>query len=66
VKETVGLKRKDIFIDYLAEVENQNIARPKDRIIEQCTTCSSSNVVHFQDTSELVCDSCGLVISVSH
>jgi uncharacterized Zn finger protein (UPF0148 family) len=63
VKETVGLKRKDIFIDYLAEVENQNVARSKDRIIEQCTTCSSSNIVHFQDTSELVCDSCGLVIA---
>ena len=63
VKETVGLKRKDIFIDYLAEVENQNIARSKDRIIEQCTNCSSSNIVHFQDTSELVCDSCGLVIA---
>jgi len=63
VKETVGLKRKDIFIDYLAEVENQNVARSKDRIIEQCTNCSSSNIVHFQDTSELVCDSCGLVIA---
>jgi len=63
VKETVGLKRKDIFIDYLAEVENQNVARSKDRIVEQCTKCSSSNIVHFQDTSELVCDSCGLVIA---
>jgi len=63
VKETVGLKRKDIFIDYLAEVENQNVARSKDRIIEQCMNCSSSNIVHFQDTSELVCDSCGLVIA---
>jgi hypothetical protein len=63
VKETVGLKRKDIFIDYLAEVENQNVARSKDRIVEQCTKCSSSNIVHFHDTSELVCDSCGLVIA---
>ena len=26
VKETVGLQRKDIFRDYLIEVENQNIA----------------------------------------
>ena len=63
VKETVGLKRKDIFIDYLAEVENQNVARPRERKIEQCDNCSSSNILHFHDTSELVCDSCGLVIA---
>jgi len=63
VKETVGLKRKDIFIDYLAEVENQNVSRPRQRKIEQCEQCSSSNILHFHDTSELVCDSCGLVIA---
>ena len=28
VKETVGLKRKDIFNEYLIEVEKQNLARP--------------------------------------
>lgn len=63
VKETVGLKRKDIFIDYLADVENQNVARPRKRIVDQCENCSSSNIVHFHDTNELVCDSCGLVIA---
>src|SRR6056300_427719 len=35
VKETVGLKRKDIFTDYLIEVENQNIDRPRERVTEQ-------------------------------
>jgi hypothetical protein len=63
VKETVGIQRKDIFTDYLVEVENQNINRPKQRKVEQCESCSSSNVIHIQDTSELVCDSCGLVLA---
>ena len=31
LKETVGLKRKDIFTEYLIEVEKQNIARPLER-----------------------------------
>jgi len=63
VKETVGLQRKDIFTDYLIEVEKQNITRPRERRIEQCESCSYSNIVHFHDTSELVCDSCGLVVA---
>jgi hypothetical protein len=63
VKETVGLQRKDIFRDYLIDVENQNIARPRERRVEQCETCSTSNVIHIPDTSELVCDSCGLVLA---
>ncbi len=62
VKETVGLQRKDIFTDYLVEVERQNINRPVQSIKDKCRTCASSNVVHFQETSELVCDACGLVI----
>jgi len=63
VKETVGLQRKDIFTDYLIEVENQNIQKPRERRRDQCSACSSSNVVHFHDTSELVCDTCGLVLA---
>jgi hypothetical protein len=63
VKETVGLQRKDIFDDYLIEVENQNISRPRQNKIDVCEECSSSNILHFHDTSELVCDSCGLVIA---
>jgi hypothetical protein len=63
VKETVGLQRKDIFTDYLVEVEKKNITRHRERIIEQCSTCPDSNILHFHDTSELICDSCGLVIA---
>jgi hypothetical protein len=63
VKETVGLKRKDIFTDYLIEVENQNITRPRERVIEQCQTCPDSNLLHFHDTSDLVCDSCGAIVA---
>ena len=39
VIETVGIQRKDIFTDYLVEVENQNINRPKQRKVEQCESC---------------------------
>jgi len=63
-KETKGLQRKDIFIDYLIDVENSNeVHRDIERKVDACETCSDSNIVFFQDTSELVCDSCGAVIS---
>ena len=63
-KETKGLQRKDIFIDYLIDVENlNNVHRNIERKVDICETCSDSNIVFFQDTSELVCDSCGAVIS---
>jgi ribosomal protein S27E len=63
VKETVGLKRKDIFTDYLIEVEKQNITKPRERVAEKCKTCPDSNLLHFHDTSDLVCDSCGAIIA---
>lgn len=64
VKETVGLKRKDIFTDYLIEVEKQNIPRAKEyRNLDECPSCSYSNIIHIHDTSELVCDACGLVLA---
>ena len=65
VKETVGLKRKDIFRDYLINVEKQNLDREAEySIIDQCPTCSYSNLLNFNSTSELICDSCGLVVAV--
>ena len=65
VKETIGLQRKDIFRDYLIDVEkNKKVYRPTERIIEECPTCFNSNVIHFHNTSDLVCDSCGIIISV--
>ena len=63
VRETVGLKRKDIFTDYLIEVEKQNISRPRERTMETCQTCPDSNIIHIHDTSDLVCDGCGVVVA---
>ena len=63
VKETVGLKRKDIFTDYLIEVEKQNISRKIVKTADKCKTCPDSNLLHFHDTSDLVCDSCGAIIA---
>jgi len=64
VKETVGLARKDIFTDYLIDVEKQNIYRQCERDDDACPYCSYSNIVHVQDTSDLVCDGCGIVVAV--
>tara|TARA_R110000772_G_scaffold97949_1_gene197299 strand:+ start:397 stop:1341 length:945 start_codon:yes stop_codon:yes gene_type:complete len=63
VKETVGLQRKDIFTDYLVEVEKQNIQRPIVKTADRCTTCEDSNLLHFHDTSDLVCEGCGAIIA---
>ena len=62
VKETVGLKRKDIYTDYLIVVEKQNIPRKIVKTMDRCETCPDSNLLHFHDTSDLVCDSCGAII----
>jgi len=63
VKETVGLKRKDIFTDYLVEVEKQNIYRPVKKTLEVCANCPDSNIIHYQQTADLVCDGCGLIVA---
>jgi uncharacterized Zn finger protein (UPF0148 family) len=63
VKETVGLKRKDIFTDYLIEVEKQNITRPSERLMDECPKCKESNLTHFPETSDLVCEKCGIVVT---
>ena len=63
-KETSGLQRKDIFNDYLIDVEKMNnIERHVEKKKENCRTCQSSNVFHFHDTSDLVCDGCGRIIA---
>jgi hypothetical protein len=65
VKETVGLKRKDIFYEYLIQVEKQNLPRASEYTnLSECPVCSYSNIIHVQVTSELVCDECGLVLAV--
>lgn len=62
-KETSGLQRKDIFTDYLADVENMNVERKTEKKADLCPNCKDSTVYHFSDTSELVCDTCGLVLA---
>jgi|TARA_B110000259_G_scaffold2443_1_gene2894 hypothetical protein len=63
VIETVGLARKDIFTDYLVEVEKKNIARPIERVIESCKTCEYSNIILDQTASDLICDGCGIIVA---
>lgn len=63
-KETAGLKRKDIFVDYLIDVEKQTIDRPIERFSTTCHTCPDSNIFHFSDTSEMVCDGCGAIVEI--
>tara|TARA_X000000368_G_scaffold349736_1_gene289915 strand:+ start:16766 stop:17710 length:945 start_codon:yes stop_codon:yes gene_type:complete len=62
-KETSGLQRKDIFNDYLAIVEKVNVDRPIEKISEKCPNCPDSRVYHFTDSSDLVCEGCGLIIA---
>ena len=65
VTETKGLQRKDIYLDYLIDVEQENLPRPIERITDQCRVCDEddpeSKLVWFPDTSELVCEKCGAV-----
>ena len=64
VKETVGLKRKDIFRDYLIDVEKQNINRPTKHLMDECPNCGEhGNLVHFPETSDLTCRNCGAVVT---
>ena len=62
-KETSGLQRKDIFNDYLAEVENINTDRPIKKNVDKCPRCPESRMFHFTDTSDLVCEGCGLIVA---
>jgi hypothetical protein len=64
VVETNGIKRKDIFTEYLIEVEKQNIHRPTQKKRDICANCEDSNIIFFSETSESVCDRCGLVSTV--
>lgn len=62
-KETTGLQRKDIFNDYLADVENITVDRKIEKRVDVCPQCNESNIFHFGDTSDLVCSGCGLVLA---
>jgi hypothetical protein len=65
LKETAGLQKKDIFTDYLIDVEKMNLDRPAERVaIEKCPNCRESNLFHFSNTADVVCDSCGMVVDI--
>ena len=65
LKETTGLQKKDIFTDYLIDVEKMNLDRPMERVaIEKCPNCRESNLFHFSNTADVVCDSCGMVVDI--
>lgn len=63
-KEFLGLQKKDIYIDYLVEVEKQNIDRPLEKKYDRCEICLDSNIIQITDTSELACDKCGVIIEI--
>ena len=60
--ETNGIQRKDIFTDYLIDVEKKNIYRHIHKDEEKCPYCDYSNIIYFHNTSDAVCDSCGIVV----
>uniref|UniRef100_A0A6C0JTA3 TFIIB-type domain-containing protein n=1 Tax=viral metagenome TaxID=1070528 RepID=A0A6C0JTA3_9ZZZZ len=61
-KEKRGLDRKDIYMDYLANVENLNIDRKQEKKEEGCPRCKTSNILIFIETNDVVCDGCGFVV----
>ena len=64
-QETVGLKRGELYEDYMYHVEGVESAKPfraHHRNIEyRCSACDSTNMCHFSETADLVCEDCGLV-----
>ena len=63
-KETAGKQKKDIYVEYLVNVEKKNIDRPIERkLIDRCPRCPDSNVYKTNE-SEMVCDSCGVVLDI--
>ena len=63
-KETKGLDRKDIYLDYLAEVENMNVDRISIKKKEECDYCKTGNLLYFSETTDVVCGDCCKVVDV--
>lgn len=61
-KEKKGLDRKDIYMDYLANVENLSVDRKQSKKDDSCPRCKTSNILMFLETSDVVCDGCGFII----
>lgn len=62
--EKKGLERKDIYMEYLAKVENMNVDRPIDKKEDKCPLCVKSNLIYCNNTSDVVCDGCGYIIDM--
>jgi hypothetical protein len=63
-KETKGLERKDIYLDYLADVENMNVDRNTSKKVEDCEDCKTANLLYFAETTDVVCGDCGKVVDI--
>jgi len=61
VKITKGLQRKEIFENYLCEVEGQAREFKRCRMKQKCHGCTSSNIFMNHVTSENVCGDCGVI-----
>ena len=61
-KETKGLDRKDIYLDYLADVENLNVQRQVHKKSDECPHCKTANILFFNETTDVVCSDCGCII----
>jgi len=62
-KVTTGLQKKDIYTDYLIDVEKKSLPRAMERVVtDVCPNCPDSNVVYYHDTSDMVCDLCGVIV----
>ena len=53
-KETAGARKKDIFVDYLIDVEKVNIDRPIEKMVDRCPNCETNNLFHFPHSADLV------------
>ena len=64
VVETKGLARKDIYEDYLVDVEGANVTRPAKRRVDVCPHCGDEGtLVHDAQQSEIVCSDCGTIVA---
>ena len=63
-KQTKGLDRKDIYLDYLADVENMNVERTNSKKIEECEDCKTGNLLYFSETTDVVCGDCGKIVDI--
>ena len=59
VKIKKGLQRREIFENYLNDVEDQAIEKPQTQT-NACSKCNSKNVYMNAHVSEMVCSNCGV------